>query len=139
MKTILLLALSSLTLILSGCSDSHAADHAAEPAPACTYKEGLGLELSPAGSKFIGLKTAEYAGRLPQDALLRTAKGDFVYVANGGRLLRTPVKIGASDDKGFEIADGLYEGDTVAVAGVRGLWLAELQAVNGGVGCADGH
>jgi hypothetical protein len=139
MKTILLSLFASAVLILSGCSDSHAADHVTEPAPACTYKEGLGLELSPAGSKFIGLKTAEYSGRLPKDAILRTAKGDFVYVSNGGRLLRTQVKIGATDSAGVEITDGLYEGDTVAVAGVNGLWLAELQAVNGGVGCADGH
>lgn len=140
MKTLLLfLAVSALAFGLTGCSESHAADHAVEPAPACTYKEGVGLELTPAGSKFIGLNTAEHAGRLPEAALLRTAKGDFVYVANGGRFLRTAVKVGAPNPAGFEVTEGLYEGDTVVVAGVRGLWLAELQAVNGGVGCADGH
>jgi hypothetical protein len=33
----------------------------------------------------------------------------------------------------------LLEGDVIAVAGGRYLWLAELQAIKGGVGCADGH
>jgi hypothetical protein len=138
MKALLLL-LAATPLLFTGCADSHAQAAAAEPAPACSYKEGAGLALSPAGETFIGLKTAEYSGRLPGAAILRTAKGNFVYVANGGRFLRTEVKLGASDQTGSEIKDGLYEGDTVAVAGVRGLWLAELQAVNGGVGCADGH
>ena len=128
-------------LVVAGCSDSQAAgprDPDAEPTPASSYKEGMGLELSEAGAKFIGLETAEYSGRVPGEALLRTAKGDFVYVKNGARYLRTPVKAVAVGGW-FEVAEGLYEGDTLAVRGVRGLWLAELHAVNGGVGCADGH
>jgi hypothetical protein len=133
------LVLLAVPFAVSGCNDSHAADRASEPVPACSYKEGAGLELSPAGNRFLGLQTAAYTGRLPEAALLRTAKGDFVYVANGRRFLRTPVGLGAADQAGVAIREGLYEGDIVVVAGVRGLWLAELQAVNGGVGCADGH
>jgi hypothetical protein len=49
------------------------------------------------------------------------------------------VVIGATDASHIEIKDGLYEGDTIVVKGVRGLSLAEIQALNGGVGCADGH
>lgn len=133
------LVLLALPFIVSGCSESHAADQTDEPIPACSYKEGVGLELSPAGRQFIGLETAGFSGRLPEAAVLRTAKGDFVYVANGTRFLRTPVKLGPTSMAGIAVNEGLYEGDTVVVAGVRGLWLAELQAVNGGVGCADGH
>lgn len=133
------LLLLAAPFVVSGCSESHAAGPAKEPVAACSYKEGVGLEVSPAGRQFLGLETATFSGRLPDAALLRTAKGDFVYVANGSRFLRTAVNVGVPGATGREIKDGLYEGDVVVVAGVRGLWLAELQAVNGGVGCADGH
>ena len=45
----------------------------------------------------------------------------------------------ARQSEATEVGDGLLEGDEIAVAGAQGLWLAELQAVKGGVGCADGH
>jgi len=140
MKALLLaLGAGTAALFLSSCSDSHAAAAQAEPTPACSYKEGLGLALTPAGAAFIGVQTAAFSGRLPEGALLRTARGDFVYAVNDGRYLRTPVQIAPRGPGEFDVTDGLYEGDAVAVAGVQGLWLAELQAVNGGVGCADGH
>lgn len=143
MKTLIsIISLSLASFVVSGCSESHAADshdHAAEPTPACSYKEGMGLELSQRGAKFIGLQIAEFDGKLPKEALLRTAKGDFVFVQNGDRYLRTPVKVAATGNSTFELMEGLYEGDTIVVQGTRGLWLAELQAINGGVGCADGH
>lgn len=136
MKPSLLLALAAAVLLVTGCADSHARSTAAEPAPASTYKAGHGVQLSPAAARFAGLATAEFTGRLPAEARLRTVKGDFVYVANGGWLLRTPVRL-APD--GATVTDGLYEGDVIVTQGVRALWLAELQAINGGVGCADGH
>ena len=49
------------------------------------------------------------------------------------------MKLGAADATHIEIKDGLYEGDTIVVKGTRALSLAEIQALNGGVGCADGH
>jgi len=137
-----LVLFSAVTLLASGCAESHASaghDHAAEPAPAATYKAGRGLRLSEPALAFAGVGTAEFTGRLPAAALLRTARGDFVYVANDGWLLRTPVKLGAGNGVSFEVSDGLYEGDVIAVSGTLALWLAEIQAVNGGVGCADGH
>ena len=76
---------------------------------------------------------------LPAAALLRTVKGDFVFVANGDWYLRTPVQIGAAHGDWLEVTGGLYEGDTVVTQGANALWLAELSATNGGVGCADGH
>jgi multidrug efflux pump subunit AcrA (membrane-fusion protein) len=63
----------------------------------------------------------------------------FIFVANGQRWLRTPVKVGTESAETAEITDGVLEGDLVVVAGVRDLWTAELQAIKGGVGCADGH
>jgi len=151
MKTFLtLLVISSLSFVLSGCGDSQAASAPhVEPTPASTYKAGHGVQLTGTGRKFVGLQTGEvgshaFAGAdevpaIPAEALLRTVKGDFVYVANGEWFLRTPVTVGGADATHIEIKDGLYEGDTIVVKGVRGLSLAEIQALNGGVGCADGH
>jgi hypothetical protein len=151
MKSLLFLALVSLAAcMLSGCGESHAAVAATpEPTPAAAYKAGHGIQLTPTARQFVGLATAEvgthaFAGgasvaAVPSEALLRTVKGDFVFVANGEWFLRTPVVIGAADATHVEIKEGLYEGDAIVVRGVRGLSLAELQALNGGVGCADGH
>lgn len=136
------LALPVLALacfLATACSDSRAQPPATEPSPAATYKAGHGIQLSPVASRFAGIATTEFTGRLPAGALLRTIKGDFVYVVNGERLLRTPVTVQGDTAVGFTITDGLYEGDRIVTQGVRALWLAELQAINGGVGCADGH
>lgn len=145
---------------LAGCgsgtgASAPAAPHGAgaaqadEPTPAVVFKAGHGLQLSPAAAQHIGLATTEVATRdlpgaagipaIPDSALLRTVRGDFVFVANGGWLLRTPVAIGAAGSGWLEVKDGLYEGDTVVAHGTRALWLAEIQAVNGGVSCSDGH
>lgn len=151
MKTHLaVIALILALLALSGCSASRADTPATTaPEPAATYKAGHGLRLSDAAHGFIGLETGEVAahpvaGRpvaaaIPVGAVLHTVRGDFVYVANGGWFLLTSVVVGASDGTHVEIADGLYEGDAVVTRGVRQLALAEIQALNGGVGCADGH
>lgn len=136
MKTMLFSLLAVISLLAAGCSESHAQSPTPEGPPASTYKAGHGVQLSPAAATFAGLATAEFTGRLPAGALLRTVKGDFVYVVNGDWLLRTPVEVAAD---GVTVTSGLYEGDVIATHGVRALWLAELQAINGGVGCADGH
>lgn len=151
MKTLLVALLVALSAAaFSGCSRSSAETVGATPAakPAAHYKAGHGLQLSPTASQFIGLQAAVVAARdvgaakavaaVPATALLRTVRGDFVFVANGGWFLRTPVQIGAGDGAWFEVKDGLYEGDSIVTHGTHALWLAELQAVNGGVGCADG-
>lgn len=150
MKTTLFVSLLTLVAFaLVGCGGSRAARSTpAEPPPAATYKEDYGLQLSAAGRSFIGLRTAEVVGHridgeavaaIPVSALLRTVSGDFVYVANGDWFLRTSVTVARTDGTWVEVADGLYEGDDVVVAGARALLLAEIHAVNGGVGCADGH
>ena len=152
MKTLLTLSLlSSAMLAFSGCGETRAEQHAQadEPHPAATYKAGHGLKLSPAATQIVGLKSGEVGSRdfaqtkgaasIPTESLLRTVKGDFVFVVNGEWFLRTPVTIGATDGGFVEIKEGLYEGDKIVTHGTRALWLAELQAINGGVGCADGH
>jgi hypothetical protein len=150
MKTFLILsALIIFSLLSTGCGEARAENKTAEPAPAAVYKAGHGVQFSPVAARIVDLSTGAVGSRdvatarnvtaIPTEALLRTVKGDFVYVSNGGWYLRTPVTVGASADGHYEIKDGLYEGDTIITRGTRALWLAELQAVNGGVGCADGH
>lgn len=117
--------------------------------PAAQFKAGHGLRLNAKAKTFIDFATTEVETRnigatrgvaaVPETALLRTVRGTFVFVANGDWLLRTPVKTGDSSAGWVSILEGLYEGDTVVARGARALWLAEIQAVNGGVGCADGH
>jgi multidrug efflux pump subunit AcrA (membrane-fusion protein) len=129
--------------------DNHAHSGSSIAVPAVIYKAGHGLQLGPAAADFIGLATAEVASRdlpgvsgvptVPESAVLRTVRGEFVFVANGGWFLRTPVRTGRTADGCVEILDGLYDGDTVVEHGTRYLWLAEIQAVNGGVSCTDGH
>jgi hypothetical protein len=144
------LMLAALALALSGCGQSRAEKpRGPETKAAAFYKAGHGLQLTPVAAAFIQLATAEVGTRdfaeakgaaaIPTAALVRTVKGDFVYVANGEWFLRTQVKLGASDSSFFAVEEGLYEGDKIVTHGARELWLAELQAVNGGVGCADGH
>ncbi len=134
-------------VVLAGCgkpATSARTEGAAPAAKAAEFKKGQGLLLTPEAVEFIGLRKAEAQTKadrvvLPRQALLRTSEGMFVFVANGQRWLRTPVKVGAESADSAEIADGVLEGDLVVVAGVWDLWMAELQAVKGGVGCADGN
>lgn len=150
MKIFFSLFLTLGSIAMSGCNRSSAQNAVPEPVePAAVYKSQRGIQLSPVASKAIGVESGEIATRdingakgvaaAPANAVLRTVKGDFVYVANGGWFLRTPVNLGASDGAWFEIKEGLYEGDSIVTQGARAVWLAELQAVNGGVACADGH
>jgi hypothetical protein len=152
MKTFLpLFSLLLVALVSSGCGESRAEKAAvrAEPKHAATYKAGHGLQLTPVAASLIELASAEVGTRdfaeakgaaaIPAAALVRTVKGDFVYVVNGDWFLRTPVKLAGGDGSHFAVEEGLYEGDKIVTRGARELWLAELQAINGGVGCADGH
>lgn len=76
---------------------------------------------------------------LPASAILTTARGDFVYLLNGDHFFREQVQVGGRKGDQVEILDGLFEGDVVAAAGIETLWMTELQAINGGAACADGH
>jgi multidrug efflux pump subunit AcrA (membrane-fusion protein) len=76
---------------------------------------------------------------IPASAVVESVRGSFVYAANGGAFLRTPVVLGSRQGDRIEVVDGLFEGDEIVTAGASALWMIELQAVNGGKGCADGH
>lgn len=76
---------------------------------------------------------------IPLSAVVDSVRGPFVYVANDTSFLRTPVKLGAAQDGVVEVLDGLFDGDVVVTNGSPGLWMIELQAVNGGKGCGAAH
>ena len=69
---------------------------------------------------------------MPRSALLKAATGNFAYVKNGDRFLRTEVVTGAFNDTVIEILEGVYPGDVVASSGVEDLWLIELRFTKGG-------
>ena len=75
---------------------------------------------------------AEEATTIPVSALLRAAAGDFVYVVNGERLLRTAVTVGNEGDGFVQIKEGLYAGDKVVVKPPQTLWLTELRLARAG-------
>ena len=131
--------------ILAACDKTESAGHSAGPTPkAAEFKQGQGLLLTEEASQFVGLRSAEAQTkgtlvRIPLSAVVETSEGKHVFVRNGQRWLLTAVKLGAASGELVDVADGLLEGDVIAVAGGWYLWLAELQAIKGGVGCADGH
>jgi len=113
-----------------------------EPAPLAASGEvelivETGASITP-GTRVEGLIRGEATSEVPtvpRAALLRTVEGTFVYVANAGFFMRTPVKTGACSDEFIEITDGLYAGDEVAIAAVMPLWMTELQTIRGGKAC----
>ena len=72
---------------------------------------------------------------VPQNSVLRTGEGAFVFAVNGSYLQRTQVQTGAAEDGWVQITDGLLAGDVIATNGVQGLWCIELQATKGGAAC----
>jgi hypothetical protein len=142
MRSLILILASGL---LFACGKPTSAGESAGQTPkAAEFKKGLGLLLTQEASQFIGLRSAETqakgdAVRIPLSAVVETSEGKHVFVRNGQRWLRTAVKLGSASGEVVDVADGLLEGDVIAVAGGWYLWLAELQAIKGGVGCADGH
>lgn len=72
---------------------------------------------------------------VPEEAVLRTVHGTFVYTVNGEAFYRTEVSAGSVYQKQVEIHDGLYGGDVVVVRPVQTLWLVELRATKGGGHC----
>lgn len=83
----------------------------------------------------VSRSTAESVPTVPREALLECSDGPFVYTLNGDALLRTSVKVGASNEDVVEIKDGLFSGDIVALRPVMSLWMMELAATKGGQAC----
>jgi len=80
-------------------------------------------------------ESSESVVTIPRAALLGCSEGQFVYTVSGEHLVRTTVKVGASNKDWVEIRDGLYAGDQVVAQPVMSLWLTELAAVKGGQAC----
>ena len=78
---------------------------------------------------------SESAVAIPQNSLLRTGDGTFVFVVNGEHFQRTRVQTGVGDNSWVQISDGLLAGDVIVTNGVQGLWCIELQATKGGAAC----
>lgn len=112
-----------------------------------SYRAGRGITLSAKAITALALEMAEVQNAaassaypaIPESSVLETIRGDFVYTLNGSAFLRVPVKLGARANGMVVVEDGLFEGDQVVKSGSYDLWMIELQAVNGGRGCADGH
>jgi Cu(I)/Ag(I) efflux system membrane fusion protein len=74
----------------------------------------------------------------PTDAVVDTGKRQLVWVADSpGRFVAREVKVGAQSDDGFEILQGLREGETIAASG--GFLLDASSQLNRGGGAHAGH
>ena len=107
-----------------------------------SFKEGKGLEIAEITKSSLGIKLSEFnedTGLIPKSAVLLTIEGKFVYVVNGKHFIRTPIETTDSESDYVKVTSGLYAGDEVVTSSVNYLWYAELEAIRGGVSCADGH
>jgi len=112
-----------------------------------SYRAGRGITLNEKAAVALSLEVTDVQNAkasstypsIPESSVVETVRGDFVYTVNGSSYLRVPVKLGARADGLVVVEDGLFEGDLVVKTGAYDLWMIELQAVNGGRGCADGH
>jgi hypothetical protein len=96
----------------------------------------------PTGAALTGIIEGTSTGEVvtvPKSAVMRTAEGEFVYVANEDYFARTPVKTAARNEETVEIVDGLFAGDLVVSKQVTPLWMTELQTIRAGQSCSHGH
>jgi multidrug efflux pump subunit AcrA (membrane-fusion protein) len=96
---------------------------------------GEGLPVGAFVQARVPRESSESVVTIPRAALLGCSEGQFVYTVSGEHLVRTAVKVGASNQDWVEIIDGLYAGDQVVAQPVMSLWLTELAAVKGGQAC----
>ena len=77
------------------------------------------MELKPNTTVNIRIQLSERRGVLavPRAAVEVAAARRYLYLVEGNRLRRREIKVGISNDTQFEIADGVKEGDTVALPG----------------------
>lgn len=101
------------------------------------FNEDTGLNLPEEMKRELGVEvmTLSENMRVPDSALIRGVREDFVYVQKEQHFLRAPVAIGAMADGSFTITNGLSIGDQVVVRAAKDLWMIELLAVRGGEPC----
>jgi hypothetical protein len=78
------------------------------------------------------MASVEAPAAVPDPALLRTTEGNFVYLLQEDRFVRTEVKLGATGEGFTEIIEGVAVGDSVVTNPVQTLWLTELKLKTGG-------
>ncbi len=54
---------------------------------------------------------------IPEDCILKSGTTNYVFVVNGGRVVRKDVKLGASQGDQVEVMEGLEEGETIVTVG----------------------
>lgn len=85
------------------------------------------FELLPGMYVRVRLEQAQVGGGvlLPQQAVTRTAQGDFVTVVEGGsKAGRRPVKLGGATGTNWVVLEGLKEGDQVVVDGFQKMMMS---------------
>jgi multidrug efflux pump subunit AcrA (membrane-fusion protein) len=99
------------------------------------FTAGEGLKAGSFVEVEFGVRNGTTGLAVPEQAILKTAGGDFVYARNGEHLIRTLVRTGAKEDGFVEVEEGLYAGDAVVTKGIENVWLVELSALKGGKPC----
>lgn len=85
--------------------------------------ESTGAKLLPHTNVDVRILVARHTDTLalPRAAVQGGTDNHYVYLVQGGRLKRTPVKIGIANMEEFEIVQGLRAGDLVALPGAVNL------------------
>jgi HlyD family secretion protein len=99
----------------------------------CSVQSG-DMRLLPSTNVDVRIRTASHANILvvPRAAVLGEGESHFVFLVQGDRLVKRPVKVGIASSERFEIAEGLKLGDRVAVPGATNLKNGlEIHAVEG--------
>jgi membrane fusion protein (multidrug efflux system) len=69
----------------------------------------------------LGLERHENAAIVSTDALVMEKANAFVYVVEGGKAVKRPVRIGFNDGKNIEILEGVSPSDTIILVGKAGI------------------
>src|SRR5688572_9746913 len=85
-------------------------------------------------SAFLG-REQQTALAVPASAVLQGTESAFVYAVSGSHFVRTPVKVGMTNDGWVQVIDGLYAGDSVVAKACEAMWMIELCALKGGTPC----
>jgi membrane fusion protein (multidrug efflux system) len=79
----------------------------------------------------LGIERHEEAKLIPSDALVMEKTNAFVYVVEGGKAVKRPIKIGFTDGKSVEVLEGVNPGDAIALIAKRAMSDGQLVRVAG--------
>jgi membrane fusion protein (multidrug efflux system) len=69
----------------------------------------------------IGIERREQAAIVSSEAVAMEKANAFVFVVEGDKATKRPVKLGFSDGRNVEVLEGVKPGDTLALVGQRTL------------------